>query len=183
MDVRVGLYRKLSTEELMVLNCGVGEDSWESLGLLEIQPVYPKFRKLVLNIHWKDWCWNSNTLVTWWEELTHLKRPWCLGACQAPLSVGFPRQEYWSWLPFPPPGDLPKWEIEPVSLKSPGLAGRLFTTSATWEAPVFHKGLYYFTFPPTVWESFLPYIPFSVFILYGFFDDSHSRAIYNQKML
>ena len=33
MDVRVGLYRKLSTEELMRLNCGVGEDSWESLGL------------------------------------------------------------------------------------------------------------------------------------------------------
>ena len=36
-------------------------------------------RKSVLNIHWKDWCWssNSNTLATWWEELTHLKRPWC----------------------------------------------------------------------------------------------------------
>ena len=33
MDVRVGLWRKLSTEELMLLNCGVGEDSWESLGL------------------------------------------------------------------------------------------------------------------------------------------------------
>ena len=36
-------------------------------------------RKLVLNIHWKDWCWswNSNTLATWCKELTHLKRPWC----------------------------------------------------------------------------------------------------------
>ena len=36
-------------------------------------------RKLVLNIHWKDWCWswNSNTLTTWCKELTHLKRPWC----------------------------------------------------------------------------------------------------------
>ena len=42
MDVRVGPYRKLSPEELMLLNCGVGEDSWESLGLLEIQPVHPK---------------------------------------------------------------------------------------------------------------------------------------------
>ena len=33
----------------------------------------------VLNMHWKDWCWswNSNTLATWCEELTHLKRPWC----------------------------------------------------------------------------------------------------------
>ena len=30
-----------------------------------------------LNIHWKDWCWSSNTLATWYEELTHWKRPWC----------------------------------------------------------------------------------------------------------
>ena len=42
MDVRVGLWRKLSTEELMLLNCGVGEDSWESLDCKEIQPVHPK---------------------------------------------------------------------------------------------------------------------------------------------
>ena len=42
MDVRVGLWRKLSAEELMLLNCGVGEDSWESLGLKEIKPVHPK---------------------------------------------------------------------------------------------------------------------------------------------
>ena len=44
----------------------------------EIQPVHPK-RKSVMNIHWKDWCWswNSNTLATWCEELTHLKRPGC----------------------------------------------------------------------------------------------------------
>ena len=36
-------------------------------------------RKSVLNIHWKDWCWswNSDTLATWCEELTHWKRPWC----------------------------------------------------------------------------------------------------------
>ena len=36
-------------------------------------------RRSVLNIHWKDWCWswNSNTLATWWEELTDWKRPWC----------------------------------------------------------------------------------------------------------
>ena len=40
MDVRIGLWRKLSAEELMLLNCGVGEDSWESLGLQEIQPVH-----------------------------------------------------------------------------------------------------------------------------------------------
>ena len=39
---RVGLWRRLSTEELMLLNCGVGEDSWEFLGLQEIQPVHSK---------------------------------------------------------------------------------------------------------------------------------------------
>ena len=58
-------------------NCGVGEDSWESLGL-QGDPINPSQRKSVLNSHWKDWCWswNSNTLATWCEELTHLKRPW-----------------------------------------------------------------------------------------------------------
>ena len=62
----------------MLLNCDVGEDSWESLGLWG-DPTSPSYRRSVLGFHWKDWCWswNSNTLATWWEELTHLKRPWC----------------------------------------------------------------------------------------------------------
>ena len=51
--------------------------------------------------------------------------PWTV-ACQAPLSMGFSRQEYWSELPFPPPGDLPDPGIRPTSLISPALAGRLF---------------------------------------------------------
>ena len=55
-------------------------------------------------------------------------------ACQAPLSMGFSRQEYWSGLSCPPPGDLPHPGIEPMSVRSPALAGRLFTTRATWEA-------------------------------------------------
>ena len=42
MDVRVGLWRRLSTKELMLLNCGVGEDSWASLDCKEIQPVHSK---------------------------------------------------------------------------------------------------------------------------------------------
>ena len=49
-------------------------------------------------------------------------------ACQAPLSMGFSRQEYWSGLPCPPPGDLSDPGIEPMSLASPALAGRFFTT-------------------------------------------------------
>ena len=56
-------------------------------------------------------------------------------AHQASLSMGFSRQEYWSGFPCPPPGDLSDLGIEPVSLKSPALAGRPFITSATWEAP------------------------------------------------
>ena len=55
-------------------------------------------------------------------------------ARQAPLSVEFSRQEYWSGLPFLSPGDLPDPGIEPVSLTSPALAGGFFTTSTTWEA-------------------------------------------------
>ena len=50
-------------------------------------------------------------------------------ACQASLSKGFSRQEYWSELPCPPPEDLPDPGIEPMSLMSPALAGVFFTTS------------------------------------------------------
>ena len=50
------------------------------------------------------------------------------------MSMGFSRQEYWSGLPCPPPGDLLHPGMEPKSLTSPALAGRFFTTGATWEA-------------------------------------------------
>ena len=63
-----------------------------------------------------------------------LMMPWTI-VCQAPLSMGFPRQEYWNRLPFLFPGDLPHPGIQPASLVSPALAGSFFTTSATWEAP------------------------------------------------
>ena len=68
----------LSAEELMLLNCGVGEDSWESLGL-QGDLTSPSSRRSILGVHWKDWCWswNSSPLATWYEELTHWKRPWC----------------------------------------------------------------------------------------------------------
>ena len=54
-------------------------------------------------------------------------------ARQAPLSMDFSRQEYWSGLPFPPPGDLSDPGINPASPASLALTGRFFTT-ATWEA-------------------------------------------------
>ena len=55
-------------------------------------------------------------------------------ACQALLSMGFSRQEFWIGLQCPLPGDLPKPGIKTASLMSPPLAGRFFTPSATWKA-------------------------------------------------
>ena len=56
--------------------------------------------------------------------------------CSLSLFMGFSRQEYWSTLPYPPPGDLPDPGIKPVSLTSPAQAGRFFTTSTIWEDPI-----------------------------------------------
>ena len=50
------------SQELMLLNCGVAKDSWESLGL-QGDPTSPSWRKSVLNIHWKDWCWSWNSNI------------------------------------------------------------------------------------------------------------------------
>ena len=66
-------------------------------------------------------------------------------AHQAPLPMGFSRQEYWSGLPCPPPGDLLNPGIKPTSLTPPALTGGFFTTSATWEALFQSWGqIYYF---------------------------------------
>ena len=69
---------RLSTEELMLLNYGIGEDSWESLGL-QGDPTSPFWRRSALGFLWREWCWswNSSTLATSCEELTHWKRLWC----------------------------------------------------------------------------------------------------------
>ena len=64
-----------------------------------------------------------------------LATPWTV-ACQAPLSMGFSRQEYWSWLPFPLPGDLPDPGVKPMSFSPPALGGGFFITSTTGEAPI-----------------------------------------------
>ena len=64
--------------------------------------------------------------------------PWTV-ARQTPLFMGFSWQEYWSGLPFLPPGDLPKPGIKPASLMSPALAGGFFTTEPPGEP---HNGGY-----------------------------------------
>ena len=63
----------------------------------------------------------------------------CTVAPQAPLSRGLSRQEHWSGVPFPPPGDLPHPGIEHTSFPSPALTGGFFTDSATWGAQLKHK--------------------------------------------
>ena len=81
--------------------------------------------------------------VSWTYSCTHAKslqlcQSLCNAmncSCQAPLSVGFFRQESWSGLPFPSPGELPNPGMELVSLTSPTLAAGFFTPSTTWEAP------------------------------------------------
>ena len=79
---------------------------------------------------------------------------------QAPLSMGFSRQEYWSGLPCLPPGTLPDPVVKPVSLMSPALAGRFFTSSTTWEPHFIHSSgcvsTPVFQFIP----SFLPHLVF-----------------------
>ena len=65
-------------------------------------------------------------------------------AHQVPLSMGFPRQEYWSEWSFPFPGDLPNPGIKPIPLVSPALAGGFFTTIATWEAQLLDRLLLWY---------------------------------------
>ena len=67
----------------MLLNCGV-EDSWESHGL-QGDPTSAFWRRSVLGVLWKEWCWswNSSTLATWCKELTHWKRPCCWEGLEA----------------------------------------------------------------------------------------------------
>ena len=59
------------------------------------------------------------------SHVQFFETPWTV-ACQSPLSMKFSRQEYWSGLPFPCPGDLPNPGIEPGSPASPALAGGFF---------------------------------------------------------
>ena len=68
------------------------------------------------------------------SAMSDSETPWTT-SCQTPLSMGFLRQEYWSELPFPPPGNLPKTGIERVSLASPALTGEFFTTESPGKLP------------------------------------------------
>ena len=83
----------------------------------------------------KAYMWPSDACIQALSHFSHVRlfsTLWTV-ARQALLSMGFSRWEYWSGLPWPPLGDLPDPELEPMSLTSSALAGRFFTTSTTWE--------------------------------------------------
>jgi len=95
---------------LMLLKYGVAEDFWESLGL-RWDPTSPFWRISVLGVLWKDWCWswNSNTLATWYKELTHWKRPWCWESLRAAgegddrgWDVWMASPSQWTWVGWSP---------------------------------------------------------------------------------
>ena len=133
----------------MLLNCGVGEDSWESLGLQD-DSTSPSLSKLVLSVHWKDWCWswNSNTLATWCEELTHWKRPWCW----ARLKTGREGDDrgwdgwmasltWWTWVSVSSGNWW--WRRKPGMLLSMGLqtVGHDLATELNWSFHSFAEGM------------------------------------------
>jgi len=95
MDVRVGLQRKLSAEELILLSCGVGEDSWEFLGR-QGDPTSPSKRRSVLGVHWKDWCWSWNSKLghlMWWAD--SFEKTLMLGKTESRRRMG---QQRMRWL-------------------------------------------------------------------------------------
>ena len=80
------------------------------------------------------------------KVLNHVRlfaTPWTV-AYQAPPSMGFSRQEYWSGLSFPSPGDLPDLGIEPVFIVSPAPAVGFFTTAPSYLAPLRSNPLLYY---------------------------------------
>ena len=112
--------------------------------VLNILSLWINEKKLNLGklFHWLVECWSGQVKVwvSWMfvcmlSHLSHV-RPFVTlwaGAHQAPVSIGFSKEENWSRLPCPLPGDLPDSGIKPTSLMSPALAGGFFTTSTPWD--------------------------------------------------
>ena len=88
---------------------------------------------ILVNLATTDEIFMSVKYICMLSRVRLFATPWTV-AHQVSLSMGFPRQEYWSGLPFPSPRDLLDPGIESSSLVSPALANEFFTTSAIWEA-------------------------------------------------
>ena len=108
--------------------------------------------------------------------------PWTI-ACQTPLSMGFFRQEYWSRLPFPPPGDLIDPGTEPMSLASPALAGRFYTIAYSYSytysihihIPILFIFIYLFY---SYTYSIHIHIHISILFIYLFYSYSYTYSIH-----
>ena len=139
----------------MLSHCGAGEDSWESLGE-QGDKTNQSWRRSTLNIHWKDWCWSSNTLTTWCKELNHWKRPWCWERLKAGGEgddggwdgwMASPTQWTWVWASF----RIWWWTGKP-GIAVRGVAESEQLNSATelnwrhWEERI---SKFHFFFPPT----------------------------------
>ena len=128
--------RKLSAKELMLLNCVVLEKTLESpLDRKEIQPVNPKGNQswVFIGRDW-SWSWNSSTLATWCEELTHLKRPYCWERLKAggegkergwddwmasPTQWTFVWEDSRSWWCTGKPGCFNPWDSKDLDMTEP----------------------------------------------------------------
>ena len=101
--------------------------SYETTGVGFTSPEMGHNFTVIQKAFWRDWFCVLLSHVQVFATL------WTV-AQQAPQSMGFSRQEYWSGLSYLPPEDLLDPGIKPASLTSPALAGRFFTISTTWEA-------------------------------------------------
>ena len=101
-----------------------------------------------------EWLNNNSNMLSHFSYVRLTVTPWT-AARQAPLSLGFSRQEYWGGSLCPPPEDLPSPGIEPASLVSLALEGKFFTTSATWEAALYFYHVAYCT-NPVGWKGINP---------------------------
>ena len=133
----------------MLLNCGVGEDCWESLGL-QGDPTSPFWRRSVLGVHWKDWCWswNFSTLATWWEELIHWKRAWYWERLRAGREGDNRGWDGWmasltQWTRIWVNSRSWRWTGRPGLLHSTGLqtVGHDWATELNWVLTAVHGGV------------------------------------------
>ena len=116
---------------------------------MSLQCIFSLFSNCVLSIHrtilqlkysiYKSYLKTHCVYVLCCFSCIQLFATLCAVAHQTPLSMGFSRQEYWSALPCPSPGDLPDPGIKLMFLISPALTGGFFRTSTTWESLKIHK--------------------------------------------